>query len=143
MPANTIKLNLITPERIVFQDMVSQVVAMSTEGELAILPGHEPLVTPLAIDVVRFTHANGKEDHAAVMGGVLEVRENDVTVLSDVAELGDEIEEARAKAAKERSEAEKTTKTDKLDVYASEMAISRAITRLKAVELRNRKRRSL
>jgi F-type H+-transporting ATPase subunit epsilon len=140
--AATINLKLITPERIVFDKPVSMVVAKSIDGDLAILPGHEPLIAPLAIDVVRFV-ADGEEEHAAVMGGVLEVRENEVTVLSDVAELGEEIDHARATASKERLEAEKTTKTDKLDVYATEMAISRAITRLKAVELRNRKRRTL
>lgn len=140
--AATMNLKLITPERIVFDKPVSMVVAKAVDGELAIMPGHEPLVTPLAIDVVRFI-VDGEEEDAAVMGGVLEVRGNEVTVLSDIAELGEEIDEVRAHAAKERSEAEKTTKTDKLDVYATEMAISRAITRLKAVELRNRKRRSL
>lgn len=141
--AATITLRLITPERIVFEnDKVSQVVAKSTDGELAIMPGHEPLVTPLSIDVIRFV-VDGEEEHAAVMGGVLEVRENSVTVLSDVAELGEEIDHVRASSAKERLEAEKMTKTDKLDVYATEMAISRAITRLKAVELRTRRRRPM
>lgn len=141
--AATMTFKLVTPERIVFDAQVSQVVAKAIDGELSIMPGHEPLVTPLAFDVVRFV-VNGEEEHAAVMGGVLEVRANEVTVLSDVAELDQEIDHARASAAKERLEAEKTqTRADKVDVYATEMAISRAITRLKAVELRNRRRRTM
>jgi F-type H+-transporting ATPase subunit epsilon len=138
MPA--LNLRLITPERIVYEEPVESVVARGTEGEFEVLPGHEPLVATLAIDVLRFKR--GGEDHfAAVMGGVLEVKEDEVTVLSDVAELDMEIDVSRAKQAKERGEAEKTQRVDKIDVYVSEMAISKAVTRLKAAELRQRRRK--
>jgi F-type H+-transporting ATPase subunit epsilon len=138
--AQELTLKLITPERIVFEQKVDMVVASGTAGEFAILPGHEPLVASLKMDILRFTH-NNEEQVAAVMGGVLEVRDNEVTILSDVAELGDEIDEARANQAKQRAEAEKTQKTDKMDVYVSEMAIGRAIARLRAVELKRTRRR--
>ncbi|MDX1990210.1 MAG: ATP synthase delta/epsilon chain alpha-helix domain-containing protein, partial [Candidatus Obscuribacter sp.] len=72
---------------------------------------------------------------AAVIGGIMEVGTSEVTIMSDVAELDVEIDEARAKQAKERVEAEKTQRTDKIDVYASELALSRAMARLKAAEL--------
>jgi F-type H+-transporting ATPase subunit epsilon len=138
----TLNLKIITPERIVLEKQVDRIVAKSTEGELAILPGHEPLVTTLAVDVVRFD--SGKdEEFAAIMGGILEVREDEVTVLSDVAELDAEIDEARAKAAADRARAEKMEKKENLDVYVTEMAISKAIARLRAVELRNRRRKPL
>lgn len=136
MPLN---LKIITPERIVFDKAVDRVVARGIDGELSILPGHQPLVTSLAIDVIRFVVA-GTEDAAAVMGGVLEVRNNEVTVISDVAELDLEIDEARAKQAKSAAEAEKLQKTDKLDVYVTEMAVSRATARLRAAELRQQRR---
>jgi len=136
----TLNLKIITPERIVLEKQVDRIVAKSTEGELAILPGHEPLVTTLAVDVVRFD--SGKEEEfAAIMGGILEVREDEVTVLSDVAELDAEIDEARAKSAADRARAEKMEKKENLDVYVTEMAISKAIARLRAVELRNRRRK--
>jgi len=134
------KLKLITPDKIVMNREVDMVVARGTAGEFAVMPGHEPLVATLAIDVLRFTH-QGEEQAAAVLGGILEVRGDEVTILSDVAELADEIDEARAKQAKERAEAEKTQKTDKLDVYTSEMAIGRAIARLKAAEMGKIRRR--
>lgn len=139
MPA-TLNLKIVTPERVVLERPVDMVVAKGSAGEFAVMPGHEPLVASLAIDVLRFIH-NNEEEVAAIMGGLLEVRDNQVTVLSDVAELGEEIDDARAKQAKERAEAEKTQKTDKLDVYVTEMAIGRAIARLKAVEIRQRRRR--
>jgi F-type H+-transporting ATPase subunit epsilon len=139
MPA--LNLKIITPERVVLEQQVEQVIARGTAGELAILPGHQPLVTSLAIDVLRYSIAGHKEEEAAaVMGGVLEVRDNDVTVISDVAELDMEIDEARAKQSKEKAEAEKTQKQDKIDVYVAEMAVSRALARLKAAELRRMRR---
>lgn len=141
----TLKLRIITPERVVLEQEVEQVTATAVDGQLSILPNHEPLVTPLAIDILQYKYTSPEtkhkeEDFAAIMGGVLEVKNNEVTVLSDVAELDTEVDAARAKQAKERAEAEKTTKTDKLDVYVAEMAISRAIARLKATEFRQRKK---
>ncbi|MBK9619905.1 MAG: ATP synthase F1 subunit epsilon [Candidatus Obscuribacter sp.] len=132
--ANTINLKIITPERIVFESPVDQVTAVSRDGELTILPGHEPLVTTLAIDVMRFKR-QGEEETAAIIGGIMEVSTSEVTIMSDMAELDVEIDETRAKQAKEKAEAEKIQKTDKMDVYVSEMALSRAMARLRAAEL--------
>jgi F-type H+-transporting ATPase subunit epsilon len=64
-----------------------------------------------------------------------------VTVLSDLAELATEIDEARAKQAEERAKAETTQKVDKLDTQLAEMALSRAVARLKAVEIARERRR--
>lgn len=137
--AATLNLKIITPERIVLDANVEQVVATAIDGQLCILPGHEPLVTALAIDVVRYKQ-DREEDHAAIMGGVMEVKGNEVTILSDVAELDQEIDAARAHQARDRAQAEKITKTDKMDVYYSEMAISKALARIKAVEMRKIRR---
>ena len=139
MAASPLTLKIVTPERVVFDSPVDEVIARGTDGELAILPNHQPIITTLAIDVLRFKH-DKDEDVAAVMGGLLEVRDNQVTVISDAAELDAEIDEARAKQAKERAEAEKTQKQDKMDVYVSELAVSRALARLKATELRRMRR---
>lgn len=133
-------LRIITPERIVLEEQVDQVTATAIDGELSILPGHEPLVTALTMDVLRYVA--GKEDEfVAVMGGILEVKNGEVTVLSDAAEIDREIDHLRANEAKERALAEKTQKTDKLDVYVTEMAIGRAMARLKAVEFREQRKR--
>ncbi len=133
--AGTLTLRIVTPERVVLEQQVDQVTATSVDGQLSILPDHEPLVTALAIDTIQYRQ--GKEEEiAAIMGGILEIKNNQVTVLSDAAELDTEIEVERARVAKEKAEAEKLQKTDKLEVYVAEMALSRAITRLKASELR-------
>ncbi len=139
-----LKLRVITPERVLLdEEAVEQVVATAVDGQLSVLPEHEPLVTSLAIDLVRY-RIGGEDRSAVVMGGVLEVsRGNTVTILSDLAELDIEVDEARARKRKERAEAEKMQKVDKLDVYLAEMSISKAIARLKAAELaRDRKARA-
>lgn len=135
-------LRIVTPERVVLEQQVDQVTATSVDGQLSILPDHEPLVTALAIDTLQYKYGK-EEDIAAIMGGILEIKGNQVTVLSDAAELDTEIEVERAKVAKEKAEAEKLQKADKLDVYVAEMALSRAITRLKATELRQTRKRKL
>ncbi len=134
-------LKIITPERVVFDQAVDQLTAVANDGELTILPGHEPLVTTLSIDVLRFKAA-GEEHHAAVLGGILEVGQKETVVLSDVAELDHEIDEARASQAKERAAAAKTQKAQNIDVYATEMALSKAMARLKAAELGKLRRRA-
>jgi F-type H+-transporting ATPase subunit epsilon len=116
-------------------------VAVANDGELTILPGHEPLVTSLAIDVLRYRV--GAEEHiAAVLGGILEVGQKETVVLSDVAELDHEIDLARATQAKEKAEAAKTQKAENIDVYATEIALSKAMARMKAAELGKIRRRA-
>jgi F-type H+-transporting ATPase subunit epsilon len=163
MTAGTLNLKIITPERIVFEAPVKQITARAVDGELTILPDHEPLVTALAIDVVEFK-GEAYDDTAAVIGGVMEVKKGEdaikerdarnkgkdvkekeqedidpnatyVTIVSNLAELHTEIDEARANQAKQRLEAEKTQKTDKLEVHLAEIALSKAMARLKAVEI--------
>jgi F-type H+-transporting ATPase subunit epsilon len=137
--AQELNLKIITPERVVLDQKAESVTVTAIDGEMSVLPDHEPIITALAIDVVRWK-VKGEEEMAAIMGGVMEVKQNEVTILSDTAELDTEIDVARAHQARERAEAEKIQKTDKLDVYISEMAISRAIARVKAVELRQRRK---
>lgn len=144
--AASIQLKIITPERIVLDTEVDEVSATAIDGQLTILGMHEPLITALSIDVLRYRF--GKEEHsAAITGGLLEVGEDPekplerriVTVLSDIAELDTEIDVARAEEARQKAEAEKMQKTEGLDVKITEMAMSKAIARLRAAELGRRR----
>lgn len=135
----TLQLQIITPDKIVLDTPVDRVTATAIDGELSILPNHEPLITALAIDVLKYT-VGSQEEIVAVLGGLLEVGENKITVLSDTADLGHDINEAQAKEDKEKAEADKTQKTDKLDAYMTEMALSKAMARLRAAELTRRRR---
>ena len=89
----TMKLEIVTAERVVYSDEVEVVVAPGIEGELGILPHHAPLLTVLKPGELRVVK-DGQEEIMAVSGGFLEVLGNTVTVLADTAEHAEEINEA-------------------------------------------------
>ena len=109
MPS-TFKLKIITPERVVLEAEADRLTATATDGELTILPNHEPLVTALGIDMLTYSHDGGEEESAAIIGGILEVDTKEVHVLSNRAELGVEIDVARANHAKDKSRSRKDSK---------------------------------
>jgi F-type H+-transporting ATPase subunit epsilon len=99
-----LKLDVVTAERVVYSDEVDVVVAPGTEGELSILPRHAPLVTMLQPGEL-LIRKDGTETDLAVSGGFLQVAQNRVMVLADTAERAEEIDVARATAAREQAEA--------------------------------------
>ncbi|MBE3588635.1 MAG: F0F1 ATP synthase subunit epsilon [Thermoanaerobacteraceae bacterium] len=132
MADKTQRLEIVTPERKVFSGDVRFVVVPGVEGELGFLPDHAPLVSALAIGVVR-VQQEGKTFKVAISGGFVEVRNSRVTVLARTAEREDEIDRARAEAAKARAEQRLAAKTADIDVVRAELALKRAMARLKAV----------
>ncbi|KHF28259.1 ATP synthase epsilon chain [Anoxybacillus sp. BCO1] len=97
----TIKVSVVTPDGPVYEADVEMVSAKAQSGELGVLPGHIPMVAPLEIGAVRLKKGNATE-LVAVSGGFLEVRPDRVTILAQAAERAENIDVARAKAAKER-----------------------------------------
>jgi F-type H+-transporting ATPase subunit epsilon len=95
---------LVSPERILFTGEADMVICRTTDGEIAFLNGHAPFVGALGIGTVRIKQADGNEVKAAIHGGFVEVRDNRVSILSDVAELPDQIDVERARRAKEEAE---------------------------------------
>jgi F-type H+-transporting ATPase subunit epsilon len=125
------RLKIITPERVLVDQDVEAVYGMAVDGSIGILPKHIPMVTPLAVGLLSYVQG-GQKQPLAVMGGMLYTDGQTVTVLSDAAELGSEINVARAQQAKERAEAELRQKHDNLQEGDVSQALSRAVTRLKA-----------
>ena len=102
-----LKLKIVTPERLILEEMVDQVSLPATEGEITVLPDHIPLITGLAFgDVVAV--ANSEHIPMAVVGGFVEVKKNEgiteVAVLADFAEHVSEISDEKIKEAKDRTE---------------------------------------
>jgi F-type H+-transporting ATPase subunit epsilon len=122
----TLKVALVSPERILFSGEADMVVCRTTDGEIAFLTGHAPFVGALGIALVRIKLADGSETAAAVHGGFVEVRDDQVSILSDVAELPDQIDVERARRAKEEAERGLRETND----AALEAALRRADTRL-------------
>ncbi|HHY74998.1 MAG TPA: F0F1 ATP synthase subunit epsilon [Bacillus bacterium] len=126
----TTKVSVVTPDGAVVESDVEMVSVKAISGELGILPGHIPLVAPLAISAVRLKNGNTTEQ-VAVSGGFVEVRPDKVTILAQAAELASEIDVDRARAAKERAERRmQQAKSDDVDFKRAEFALKRAINRL-------------
>jgi F-type H+-transporting ATPase subunit epsilon len=112
-----LQVELVSPERILYSGEANMVIARTIGGgEIAFLPGHAPFVGALDIATVTIRADEGDE-LAAVHGGFVEVSDNVVTILSDVAELASQIDVDRAEAARERAEA-KTRATDDAEAEA-------------------------
>ena len=130
--SKTMKLDILTPERSVCCVDVDMVVARAVDGEVGILYNHAPLVVALDIDVLRYKI--GEETHeVSVCGGFMEVRDNRISVLTPCAENEEEIDARRAAAAKARAEERLAHKAD-IDVRRAELALQRALMRLKIAE---------
>jgi F-type H+-transporting ATPase subunit epsilon len=130
MAEEKLKIKIITPERIIYDDMASAIYSKTVDGEVGILPSHISYMTALDIGLTKIEKANGVE-YVAVIGGVLQVSKNQVTILSDKAELGSDIDVTRAKSSKERAEA-RLKSNDSVDIDKAQFALMRALVRLKA-----------
>ncbi|TDQ38727.1 F0F1 ATP synthase subunit epsilon [Aureibacillus halotolerans] len=127
----TINVDVVTPDGPVYEGSADMVVAKSNRGELGILPGHIPMVAPLAISAVRLKNGTNTE-YLAVSGGFLEVRPDKVTILAQAAERPENIDVDRANKAKQRAEAllNSTNNSEKVDKARAELALNRAINRI-------------
>lgn len=134
-----LSLEIITGERRVLrQEDVEEVIAPGALGELGILPHHAPLITSLApgeLDV----KINGVREEYFVAGGFLEVHDDQVIVLADQAESGEEIDIERAEAARARAEQRLQESTADVDRARAQLALSRSIGRLRVAEHRRRR----
>lgn len=124
-------LKITTHEKVVFDGEVDAVYSRSTQGEFGILPNHVPFTCVLDICVTKVDSAN-KCEFFTTMGGVFQLKDNEILILTPSAENGADIDVARAKEAKERAEARLESVSDDLDVKRAEIALARAIARLKA-----------
>ena len=101
----TMEVRLVSPEKVLFTGEATQVVTRTLGGgEIAFLPGHAPFLAALVENHTRVTLADGSVLDVAVHGGFVQVSGNTVSLLSDVAELGEHIDRARAVRAKESAE---------------------------------------
>jgi F-type H+-transporting ATPase subunit epsilon len=134
-------LEIVTAERqVLVDDNVDMVVAPSIEGEVGILPNHAPMLTLLQTGELRIKKG-ADEQSIIVSGGFLEVLENRVTVLADVAERSEEIDVAAAEEARTRAQSALTNRDrDGADLEAAQAAMRLAALRLR-VGSRSRRRR--
>jgi F-type H+-transporting ATPase subunit epsilon len=138
---SSLKVDIVTAERVVYSEDVDIIIAPGVEGQLGILPHHAPLMTILQAGelVVR---KGGEEESLAISGGFLEVRPDRVIVLADSAERAEEIDLARAEAARKRAEERlRDRKATGLDETRAEAALRRAIARISVADKMKRRRK--
>jgi F-type H+-transporting ATPase subunit epsilon len=97
---NTIRVDVVSAEELIYSGEATFVALPGEVGELGIYPRHTPLISRIRAGSVRIQKPNGEEEFVFVAGGILEVQPDSVTVLSDTAVRGKDLDEERANAAK-------------------------------------------
>ena len=130
-----IRLEIVTPEKLIFSEDVDEVTIPGSEGYLGILPGHLPLLTTLGAGILSY-HQQGQKHHFAVSGGFAEVLGDRVIVLARTVERPQEIDVERARADKQKAEKLLLSK-EQIDVEATMAELLKATTRIQVAELRS------
>jgi F-type H+-transporting ATPase subunit epsilon len=123
-----LQLEVVSPERRVFTDEVDMVVVPGRNGQLGILPHHTPLISSLGVGELRIKKG-GTEQSLLISGGFVEVRPDKVIVMADLAEHSDEIDEAKAAAARKQAQAELEAAKDPVDIDRVRAALQTALMR--------------
>jgi F-type H+-transporting ATPase subunit epsilon len=125
---HTMRVEIVTPERLVFEGESTMVVTRTLDGEIAFQPGHAPFLGALAVGATRVYRPDGSIESVAVLGGFVEVSGNRVSILADGAEHGDDIDLEHARRAVEEAEAKAIRDDDGI----AEAELRRAHARLAA-----------
>lgn len=126
-----IKLKIITHSKIVYENEVKGFYTDTQDGRIGILSNHLPITSVLEIGVTKII-TDGEPVYVTTMGGIMHFKNNQAVILTDLAELGDDIDEVRAKEAYERAKARIAAQKDKLDVIKAQVALKKAIARISA-----------
>ena len=139
------KFQLVTLLGIKVDQDVYEVVLPTADGEIAVFPGHEPLVSIAAPGAIAVRHAKGDADdkleYFAISGGVIEVTTDSLRVLVDEADSGEDIVEAESKAALDRALKMRDEAKDQVELEKASALVDRHAVRLKVADLRRRHRR--
>ncbi len=129
-----IKLDVVTPDRLVLSETVDEVQIPGREGYLGVLPGHAPLISELKIGVISY-HQNNHTGYLSVTWGYAEVLPDRVTVLAETSERAEEINVHRALEARNRAEKRLARVNDpEIDFERARVALERAMSRLQAAK---------
>ena len=136
-------LKLVTLGGVKLDEAVYSVTIPTIDGEISVLPSHEPLVTVAkdGVITVRRTKETQEEEFFAISGGVVEIDQTGVRILVDEADHGDDIIEAETQAALERAIAARDNADDQIEREKAKQLIDRHMVRLKVADLQRRKRR--
>ena len=123
-------LEIITPDRVFFKGQASMIEFNTTEGEIGVYKDHIPLTVIIKPGVLTITSEEEKTK-AALHSGFATILQDKVTILAEVIEWGDEIDEERAEAARQRAEERLRANQASVDMARAEAALLRAVARIK------------
>ncbi|TBR41932.1 F0F1 ATP synthase subunit epsilon [Marinomonas agarivorans] len=131
--ATTVHCDIVSTEQEIFSGMVETLVAAGSYGDLGVMPGHAPLLTPLIPGPVRVVKQNGEEELVFVSGGFLEVQPHRITVLADTAIRANDLDEAAALEAKQHAEDMLTQQGSDIDFSRATAELAEAVARLRTI----------
>lgn len=132
---NTLDVSIVTPNGEAYSAKEASMIVLTTpSGQLGIMANHVPMVASLVIGPVKVVFPDGHDEKLAVSEGFVETHKEKITIIVQTAELDKDIDVERARKAKERAEERLAKKDDNLDVRRAELALSKALTRLKVAE---------
>lgn len=131
---NTMHVAIVSAEKELFSGEVTFFAGTSISGELGIYPGHLPLLTQLVPGQVRLKTASGNEDIFWISGGILEIQPNQIIVLAESAERADSLDEAEAKAARDRVESMLRKHEEDFDFAKAQTELREISAKIDAIE---------
>ena len=131
--ATSYRLRVVTPERVMWDNPVTEIIVRTTEGEIGILAHHMQIISPLVPNIMAMYDPDGKIEHMTISGGFIEVKDDGVTILADAAETSNLVDVARAQRARERALERVNSATGQagVDIARAQRALARAENRLK------------
>ena len=134
---NTLKLEIVTPHAVVYSEEVEMVTLEGVEGQMGIYPQHVRLMTQL-VPGEMIVHKDGRDDFLAVGEGLVEITNDRVAIVTDMAVAAENIDEARAEEARQRAAARLQEKLSSQDLASVNATLTRSLAQL-SVKRRHRR----
>lgn len=133
MANNSFTLSIISPDRVFYEGEATMVEFNTTEGEIGVLPGHIPMTVIVKPGILTIYEKDG-EKKAALHAGFVEILPEKVTILAEIVEWPDEIDEQRAQSAKERAQTRIREQNGATDMARAQTALLRAMARINVLK---------
>ncbi len=128
--ADKLKLEIVTPDKVVLSEEVEYVGVPGIMGQFGVLKNHVPFLSALAIGALYYRKEDGKNRYVFISGGFAEVSPDSITILAESAEKAEDIDISRAREAKERAERRLQEQKENIDFARAQAALQRALQRL-------------
>lgn len=133
--ANTVHIDVVSAEESIFSGEAEFVVAPASAGEVGIYPNHAPMITTVKPGALRIKQSNDAEETLIfISGGMLEVQPGVITVLADTAIRGQDLDEAKAIAAKEAAEEALRNRSADIDYAKAQAELAEAVAQIQAIQ---------